>query len=181
MRSRSDVAAGKGCRGPERICPGLGGGGAGLAGMGPVRNGRMHRTALSFSCQRRPQRSSVAFGKLPPSRERNLHPRRGLAGAGCEAADGAETLATGAERSGRAAAAGSFLFFVPTGRRRFRVRARLETGRGWFDTLDSCRLISIATGSSTELEWVFFSVTPNSGSISRIMCQVSPRARAPAR
>ena len=33
------VAAGKGWRGPERIWPGRGGGGAGLAGIGPVRKG----------------------------------------------------------------------------------------------------------------------------------------------
>lgn len=33
----------------------------------------------------------------------------------------------------------------------------------------SRRRIISATGSSTELEWVFFSLTPNSGSISRIV------------
>lgn len=33
------VDAGKGCRGPERICPGLGDGGTGLAGMPAPRKG----------------------------------------------------------------------------------------------------------------------------------------------
>ncbi len=49
------------------------------------------------------------------------------------------------------------------------------------DPLDSPvsrRLISIATGSSTELEWVFFSVTPNSGSISRITFGFTSSSRA---
>jgi hypothetical protein len=33
-----------------------------------------------------------------------------------------------------------------------------------------CRMTS-ATGSSTELEWVFFSVTPSSGNMSMISCE----------
>jgi len=49
------------------------------------------------------------------------------------------------------------------------------------DPLDSPvrrRLISIATGSSTELEWVFFSVTPSSGSMSRITFGFTSSSRA---
>ncbi|MDQ6740130.1 MAG: hypothetical protein M3021_07140 [Actinomycetota bacterium] len=32
------LAPGSGCRGPERICPGLGAGGSGLAGIGALRS-----------------------------------------------------------------------------------------------------------------------------------------------
>jgi hypothetical protein len=40
------------------------------------------------------------------------------------------------------------------------------------------RLISIATGSSIELEWVFFSVTPRTGSKSRITLGLTSSSRA---
>ena len=49
------------------------------------------------------------------------------------------------------------------------------------DPLDSPvsrRFTSIATGSSIELEWVFFSATPNSGSMSRITFGLTSSSRA---
>jgi hypothetical protein len=50
-----------------------------------------------------------------------------------------------------------------------------------FDPFDSSvrrRFTSTATGSSIELEWVFFSTTPNSGSISRITFGLTSSSRA---
>jgi hypothetical protein len=47
-----------------------------------------------------------------------------------------------------------------------------------FDSPVSRRLISIATGSSIELEWVFFSATPSSGSMSRITLGFTSSSRA---
>jgi len=47
-----------------------------------------------------------------------------------------------------------------------------------FDSPASRRFTSIATGSSIELEWVFFSVTPSSGSMSRITFGFTSSSRA---
>ena len=45
-------------------------------------------------------------------------------------------------------------------------------------TPPSSRRSLMATSSSIELEWVFFSVTPNSGSLSRISCALTSSSRA---
>jgi hypothetical protein len=55
--------------------------------------------------------------------------------------------------------------------------ADAERGDPFFSSI-SRRLISIATGSSIELEWVFFSATPSSGSISRITFGFTSSSRA---
>ena len=80
-------------------------------------------------------------------------------------------------RDGSAAASFGCVFGRGFGFRPSEPRDPAEP-RDPFDSSVSRRLISIATGSSTELEWVFFSVTPSSGSMSRITFGFTSSSRA---
>ncbi|MCU1339511.1 MAG: hypothetical protein JWO19_5092 [Bryobacterales bacterium] len=95
----------------------------------------------------------------------------GVSRAGCEASTTGSCLgATGArDGSGEGAVSAT----------RSAVSASGDAERG--DPLDSDvsrRFTSIATGSSIELEWVFFSATPSSGSMSRITFGLTSSSRA---
>ena len=151
-------AAGSGWRGPERICPGRGageGGGAGRAGMGVVRSGGckglLPPTAASGG------RSGAGFERLGSSAAAGAAPSgsgavASIAGAGallagCSAKAGAGSACSGSaggSSTATAVVAGSTCTPPPATRKR----------------------ICSATLSSIELECVFFSVMPNSGSIS---------------
>jgi hypothetical protein len=154
------AAGGMGCRGPDKIWPGRGAG-TGRAGMGPVRSG---------GCS----------GAAPPAA------RGGLKGAGL-LRSGSSTMVTVASwdvAGGSMPGAGGFA--GPVGRRSptgsGRVTSSMASGSATATELSDsrrvatpvppckrCRTIS-ATGSSMELEWVFFSDTPSSGNMSIIEC-----------
>jgi hypothetical protein len=158
-----DPASGKGWRGPERICPGLGAGGAGRAGMGIPRGG-------ARGC---PEALPEASGGRSGWADR-----------------GAGTASPGASRVGGGASAGTSCLGAEG------ARDNCGEGPAWtecsaaasgsddarpgapFDSPVSLRFTSIATGSSIELEWVFFSATPNSGSMSRITFGLTSSSRA---
>jgi hypothetical protein len=157
------VAAGMGCRGPDKICPGRGDG-TGRAGMGPVRKG---------GCS----------GAAPPA------DRGGLKGAGL-LRSGSSTMVTVASweivaAGGSIATLGPASFAAAPRRSATgsgRVGSSIASGSATATELsysrraasppppcNRSRIIS-ATGSSMELEWVFFSETPSSGNMSIMAC-----------
>ena len=89
--------------------------------------------------------------------------------AGCAASTGS-ILAAGSLRAGSAAGLGSATAVSDSG--------GAERSGDPFDSPVSRRFTSMATGSSIELEWVFFSDTPSSGSISRITFGLTSSSRA---
>jgi len=153
--------AGIGCRGPDKIWPGRGAG-TGRAGMGPVRNG---------GCS----------GAVPPAA------KGGLKGAGL-LRSGSSTMETVASSdvaggsmlgaAGLAATAAGGRSATDSGRAGSSIASRSATATELSDArcvaapappCKRCRTIS-ATGSSMELEWVFFSETPSSGNMSIMAC-----------
>ena len=166
---RSARPGGSGCRGPDKICPGFGAGGAGREGItGPLfaglpgpaegcplasggRSGNAGRTGAEWS-------PAAGAGSLGAS---------SMMGVGSLFAIelGAGRTASGAMAGGFAAASGSRP--SPTG------------SAGSPNTPDAtrCRICS-ATSSSSELECVFLSVTPSSGSRSRMMFGLTSSSRA---
>lgn len=94
----------------------------------------------------------------------------GVSRVGCEASDTGSCLGAEGARGGSAESSTTCSGAVS-------VSVEVEWGDP-FDSPVSRRLISIATGSSTELEWVFFSVTPSSGSMSRITFGFTSSSRA---
>ena len=161
------MGGGRGCRGPERICPGRGAGGAGLAGMGIPRGaiGGVNGGPDDNGGRKGAERVGA-----------------GACGAGCSA--GTSRAWTGASTA--AVIKGSGL--AATGA----CGASIGALSGTCSTATSGaslvrpplspsirrRLISTATGSSIELEWVFFSVTPRTGSKSRITLGLTSSSRA---
>jgi hypothetical protein len=154
------AAGGMGCRGPDKIWPGRGDG-TGRAGTGPVRSG---------GCS----------GAAPPAA------RGGLKGAGLlrSGSSTMETVASWDVAGG--SMPGTEDFAGATGRRSAtgsgRVTSSIDSGSATATELSDsqriatpvppcrrCRTIS-ATGSSMELEWVFFSETPSSGNMSIMEC-----------
>ena len=161
------VAAGKGWRGPERIWPGRGGGGAGLAGIGPVRKGGCTGAPPPAAKGGRIGAEFIREFSSTGGGETRFSPGET---AGGSAAGGAALCAGGKDGSGVKGAVGASSSSsnsatatedVP----RASVWAVVESPP-W-----TRKRTSSATGSSTELECVFFSVTPSSGSISRMMCE----------
>lgn len=159
---RPGGGAGGGAAGATRATGAAGGGGAGggdgcaTGGALPARGGRM-------GCAGRPAgRSnevlaadgSAAFSST--AGRGGVWPN-GLAGVTSGAGD---VTTAGAGRSGGAAAR-------PSG-----------SGRSSGISPPNIRRSFRATSSSIELEWVFFSVTPNSGSLSRISCALTSSSRA---
>jgi len=162
-------AAGSGCRGPERICPGrgaaCGGGGAGRAGIGAVRIGGWMAALLPALASG--GRNGATLGR----------------GASSETAGAAPPLASGWSAStgvGAGAVLAACTVFSGAGRAGAGVTCSSSAGGsssatavavGTIDApppLAATRLrTNSATDSSIELECVFFSVTPSSGSISR--------------
>jgi hypothetical protein len=155
----SGDAPGNGWRGPERICPGRGAGGAGRAGIGMPRGGMM-------GCP------DASGGRSGADRVAGGGASLGVSRAACGPS------AAGSGRGGAAVRTGSGAGSASATRSTV-VSDSDETGRGDpFDSPVSRRLISIATGSSIELEWVFFSATPSSGSMSRITLGFTSSSRA---
>jgi hypothetical protein len=157
----STGAEGNGCLGPERICPGLGAGGVGRAGIG------IPRGAIGGESGG-PEASG---GRKGADRGAGA----GVSGAASRAAgrvSGVASIFAAGVRAGSAAGTGSV---TVTG---------VLAGSGPavcgapFASPVKRRFTSSATGSSIELEWVFFSVTPSSGSISRITLGFTSSSRA---
>jgi hypothetical protein len=157
---------GRGWRGPERICPGFGAG-TGLAGMGVPR-------AASGGVTGAPPADARGGRKGDDGRE----DRARSSGVSRSTSLGAVSL--GASGSIRAAACG---------------RAGSDDGAAGVSTCGTvsadsaiegaaplppprCRRTSSTTSSSSELEWVFFSVTPSSGSSSMITLGLTSSSRA---
>lgn len=107
---------------------------------------------------------------------------RGAGGGGASA--GISRAAGGASAAGSCLGAGAFFAVSAAGPASATCSATVSVSgaaveRGdLFDPSVSRRLTSIATGSSIELEWVFFSATPSSGSISRITFGFTSSSRA---
>ncbi len=152
--------AGKGCLGPERIWPGLGAGGLGRAGIG------IPRGAIGGESGG-PEASG---GRKGADRGAGA----GVSGAASRAggASGAvSTRATGVRASSAAGTGSETATGLPAGSGAAACGAP-------FDSPVKRRFTSSATGSSIELEWVFFSVTPSSGSMSRITLGFTSSSRA---
>ena len=171
---------GKGWRGPERIWPGLGAGGAGREGIGMPRGATGGATGRSVTCP------GTCPG-CPEARGGRSGADRGAGGggatstgtsraAGCGASATGSCLGAAGARDGSGATSATCSTGVSVSAN-FEPRDLAEPGDP-FDSSVSRRLISIATGSSTELEWVFFSVTPSSGSMSRITFGFTSSSRA---
>jgi hypothetical protein len=155
----SGAALGNGWRGPERICPGLGAGGEGRAGIGIPRGAIGGANGCPDESGGRSGADRGAGGAST-----------GTSRAGCEASTTGSCLGADGARDGSAAGLGSA---------RSTVSVSGDAARGDpFDSPVSRRLTSIATGSSIELEWVFFSATPSSGSMSRITFGFTSSSRA---
>jgi hypothetical protein len=173
-RGAAGVAAGMGCRGPDKIWPGRGAG-TGRAGTGPVRSG---------GCS----------GAVPPA------DRGGLKGAGL-LRSGSSTVVTVASWEAvlletvvagdpMPAAPGGAAGLAATGGRSAMVSGRgsgragssIASGSATATEVSYSRRaasppppcnrsrIIFSTRSSMELEWVFFSETPSSGNMSMIAC-----------
>jgi hypothetical protein len=166
------VGAGNGCRGPDKICPGRGVG-TGRAGTGPVRNGGCSGAAppadsggLKGAGLLRSGSSTIGVtgaswaGVIMDASDSGT----GLL-AVCVRCSGAWGGAGGSCRAGccscRSSGSGSATATEVSASRRIAAPAPPCT---------LCRMIS-ATDSSTELEWVFFSVTPSSGNMSMMACE----------
>jgi hypothetical protein len=157
---------GIGWRGPERICPGLGGGGAEREGItGP-------RLAGAFG----PPGCPVANGG------RNGNAGRTGTGAS-EFSGGAETVGF----AGSGATGGGALFETGAGSSTATADCRAGSCRGAASWLAACSSAPIpatrrrrfsTTSSSSELECVFLSVTPNSGNKSRMTLGLTSSSRA---
>jgi len=159
------AAAGRGCRGPDRIWPGRGGGGAGRAGIGPERKG---------GCTGAPPPAAkggrIGAGLIRETSSVMAGEIRFSPGETTGASDGTEAglLATapgcsvskdvkGASCSSGGSSTATAVLLVSA--------CACSGSPPWTRSRTSS-----ATGSSTELEWVFFSMTPSSGSMSRMVC-----------
>ena len=165
-RRASPAGDGSGCRGPERICPGLGTGGAGLAGIGIPRGAAVGATGGPEANGGRKGCAAgrgAGTGSVESSR---------ACGAASAAATGTVSV-LGAACGGSAAAAGTCSAACSTAGSGDPSAVRIP-----LDPSARRRLISTATGSSIELEWVFFSATPSSGSRSRITLGLTSSSRA---
>jgi hypothetical protein len=189
-RMLSPLPGGSGCRGPDRTWPGLncgsglGGGGTGRPGATAAGGGAVTTGWDGAAC-------TVGGGGGPGGAE--LGPASG-GRIGCE---GRPAGVPGINFSGD----GSGAFSSRATAVRGATGAR--SGADWVCTIsDSCSWYSSesatgsawsspseiswprnlrnfkATSSSIELEWVFFSVTPSSGSLSRISCAFTSSSRA---
>ena len=172
--AQAGAARRKGCRGPERIWPGRGGGRSrpGRNG-GPVRNGRMQRRGV----HRRPAGGRQRRGLAAQRFFSRLGTAAACAGAVGELRRAARRPATGAALAGtgrrvrriglRALRAVLPRRGLPSPQRRPRVRIPAVRGsRARHRPAKRLPQTCSATSSSIELEWVFFSVTPSSGSMS---------------
>jgi hypothetical protein len=176
----STEAPGNGWRGPERIWPGLGAGGAGRAGIGIPRGATGCAEGCPSGCPC-PEASGPEANGPDASGGRSGADRAaggastGISRVGCAASATGSCLGTEAARDGSAPeVAGPASATCSTA-----VSTSGDARRG--DPLDSPvsrRFTSSATGSSIELEWVFFSATPSSGSMSRITFGLTSSSRA---
>jgi hypothetical protein len=183
------VGDGRGCRGPDNICPGRGVG-TGRAGTGPVRIGGCsgavppgNNGGLKGAGLLRGGSSIGLLAELPGVLTGVV---TGASWAGVAVGDstsGRAILAAGAGCSG--AALGTCCGVKCSCRADGSCRAASSTGSRSATATEASasrriaapappctlwRIIS-ATGSSTELEWVFFSVTPSSGNMSMMACE----------
>ena len=175
-RTPSLTSAGKGWRGPvsagpERTCPGRGPCGSGLAGITLGRGedpaddiGGWTGAGLGWPI------TGGRMGCAGSTRGPSLGSAEAPAGSGCASMEGgAEAGATGV--AGGASTTGSVT--SASARASAREAPLLPTG-----ATPKCRRNLSATSSSIELECVNFSVTPNSGSISRMVCDFTSSSRA---
>jgi hypothetical protein len=151
---------GKGWRGPDKIWPGRGGGGTGRAGIGPDRKGGCTGAPAARGGRKgagleRESSSAAAAGIW-------LSPGCTGAGSGIWGAGLLATIVGGSSKTGDGAGSSSS---SATATADVLVADSAARSPPW-----TRRRISSATGSSTELECVFFSVTPSSGSMSRMLC-----------
>jgi hypothetical protein len=167
-RGASELGGAIGWRGPERICPGLGAGGAGLAGIGIPRGAMGGVSGGPDDNGGRNGAERVGAGAWGAACSAGIS--RACTGAST-AATGSGLAATGAEGASIGAASGVCSATCPPDGEASAVADPLSPSI-------SRRLISIATGSSIELEWVFFSVTPRTGSKSRITLGLTSSSRA---
>ncbi len=198
------LPAGMGWRGPDRTCPGRAGGrgraGGGVGRPGEVAAGGAVGTAGGGETTRGGSGSRGwgggatvgawgcdGEGELPANGGRMGSAGRpagrsgmGFGATGSEAAASSTTVGAGAWLTG-AAGASSRKGAVSTAAAGCSV-SMAARGSGSVDSSGAFPLSSrrnrIATSSSIELEWVFFSVTPNSGSLSRISCALTSSSRA---
>jgi hypothetical protein len=158
----SVTPGGMGCRGPERICPGLGAGGAGRLGMIAVRL--------------RIPAGDAAPGPLA-SGGRKGWAARGAAACG----SGSASLCAGSLSASGAAGARSIVPARWAGGSAG-ASAGAATGVSFGESVaGACprrRRSSSATSSSRELECVFLSVTPSSGNSSRSTFGFTSSSRA---
>jgi hypothetical protein len=215
------VAAGRGCRGPDKICPGRGGGGSALAGIAvPGRGaaclawvtgvdagicaglsrmmGGAYGSRRAPGCPASGGRIGAGFGRTGSSDNPTGVPTvvSAMLGVAPWASSrlGSSTTDFGTTESGAlrawiasASETGSGRS-CPTGEVE---TASSECGSSVAVPLDSAvsragppsspyktRRICSATSSSTELECVFFSVTPSFGNMSRMSCDGTSNCRA---
>lgn len=167
----SAIPGGSGCRGPERICPGLAGGGTGRDGItGP----------------RLPAAGGTAGWPVASGGRKGNAGRTGAAGGSgaCVASFAGSVkgtvsvFAAWGTASGAAVTAGASVW-CPDSLWVAGSRSSPAGSDGSAKAPDATRRrICNATSSSSELECVFFSVTPSSGNISRMMLGLTSSSRA---
>ena len=178
-----------GCRGPDKICPGLGAGGAAGTGRAAMVGARL--TMGGFN---RAPGADPAWPDASGGRSGNAERRSGTGGAATSAA-----AASGALFSGRAPSETGLSIIGRGASRTAADGIRLElcfsctgaAGAGGMGSVDSTRTpipaVSLppslrrscsTTSSSSELECVFLSVTPSSGSMSMTMPGFTSSSRA---
>lgn len=198
---RGGGAEGKGCRGPEMICPGRGGAvGAGFAGMAMVRWGMAGAGGGVAGAGAGGGAIGASLGTGAEVMGPASGGRNGMAGRGADTAcpipgfsasasaagGGGATTAAAADSTGAAArrSGSSSLSCVSSINSSSATPADTAIPKSCSLPVASppscpsiCRILR-ATSSSIELECVFFSDTPNSGRRSMIRCGLTSNSRA---
>jgi hypothetical protein len=175
----SPIAAGRGCRGPDRICPGRGAG-TGRAGIAEPRGGA---------------RGGAIGCPVDNGGRSGFTGRTGGAGSSetslcASTAAGTSGFVTGSDLVSNFAAGSAFAtgwasgasatgaegissWMCAAGSAGSSMAGRVDP----FSPVTRCRIWR-ATSSSRELEWVFLSMTPNSGNKSRMTFGLTSSSRA---
>ncbi len=169
--------AGSGCRGPVNVCPGLTAGGVGRAGIGIPRGatGGTNGPPLDKGGRSGDATRGVGTGSsaLSAAAFSGILIAAGFGASSATAARGGADVSTGAEEATGVTGASCSVSCTSS-------VSGIGLGR---ELSPECSLatrsrIASATSSSSELEWVFLSWTPNSGSTSRITVGFTSSSRA---
>ncbi len=187
--SASVTSGGSGCLGPDKICPGLGAGGAargwitgprltGMLGSGPATGGGSG-TARAAACPK----GGVSGGPVDKGGRRGAVARTGARGGSADTdsfatGSGAGVVPTFCGTCSATATGAADISLGPAAGRSMGGRSGAPSSPRAMSPLAMRWRSFSATSSSSELECVFFSATPSSGSMSRMTLGLTSSSRA---